>query len=135
MERLKERVSYLKGLAEGLNISDSSNEGKVLKNIIEVMGEFADAIADMDTSQGQLEEYIEQIDSDLADIEEDYYDCSEDDDLDEEYYELECPVCHDTIVVDEDTFDEENEIVCPNCKNEIEIEFEGNCHCGCEKQD
>lgn len=133
MNNLKERVAYLRGLAEGLKIDESSNEGKLLKGIIGVLDEFADAIDELDEVQDEISEYLEHVDEDLAELEEDYYDEEDDQDeeFDSEYYEVECPICHDTVVVEEEAFEKENKIVCPNCNNEIEIEFEGMCDCGC----
>ena len=133
MEHLKERVSYLKGLAEGLNVSDATNEGKLLKNIINVLEEFADAMVDMDAVQEEMGDYVEEVDNDLAELEEDYYG-EQEEDLDGEYYEIECPICNDTIVVEEDAFDND-EIICPSCKNPIEIEFDEKCDCCCECED
>ena len=37
MKYLREKVSYLKGLADGLPLDENTNEGKVLRAIIEVL--------------------------------------------------------------------------------------------------
>lgn len=34
-----EKVSYIKGLAEGLKVDESTNEGKVITAILDVLGE------------------------------------------------------------------------------------------------
>ena len=44
MKYLYEEVAYLKGLAEGLNISKETNEGKIIHKIIDVLESFADSI-------------------------------------------------------------------------------------------
>ena len=44
MDYLFQRVSYLRGLAEGLKISDSTDEGKVLLSIIDTLDEIVEAI-------------------------------------------------------------------------------------------
>ena len=54
METIGEKVSYLKGLCEGLNISDEK-EGKVLKGIIDVLADISAAIEDVE------DDVIEQI--------------------------------------------------------------------------
>lgn len=139
MDYLKEKVSYLKGLSDGLKIDEKTDEGKLLKGIIEVLGDFAEAMDELDDSQEYLNEYVEELDEDLADLEdeiydEDYDEDDEEDELDGEYYEIECPVCHEIVVVEEEAFvDDSNKIICPNCSNEIEIDFEcdGECDCGC----
>lgn len=130
MEHLKEKVSYLKGLAEGLKIDEKSNEGKLLKGIIDVLDDFAEAIIELDEIQDEIAEYVEDIDEDLSELEEDVYE-DDDEEEDEEYYEVECPICHEIVVVEEEALVSESAIVCPNCNNQIEIECDCECDCGC----
>jgi len=130
MGYLKERVSYLKGLAEGMQLNDSSNETKLLKAIIEVLDDMSLAVEDVEEVQEQISEQIDTIDDDLAEIEKLVYDEDDDDDSDEEIYftEIECPYCNEKINIDEDMIDDEdNTIECPNCHKEIE--FEWDCEC------
>ena len=70
MSYLNERVSYLKGLAEGMQISDASNEGKLLKAIIEVLDDIALTIDDIEEVQDLMSEQVDGIDEDLARVEE-----------------------------------------------------------------
>ena len=61
--------------------------------IIDVLESFADSIVELDEEQCDLAEYVESIDEDLSDIEDDIYD---DDELDEDcddlsFIEMECP--------------------------------------------
>ena len=121
MKYLYEEVAYLKGLAEGLEISKETKEGKIIHKIVEVLDSFADAIVELEEEQIDLIEYVESIDEDLADMEDDIYDDedSEDDDEDENYsyVEMECPNCSDLVEIDEDLlYNDEIDIVCPNCK-------------------
>ena len=140
MEYLGEKVAYLRGLADGMKIEESSNEGRLLKGIIDVLDDFAATIADLEDSQELLSEHIESIDEDLAEVESEVYEDMEDEEFDEdyddeeevEYFEVECPNCHETVYLDEDMFDNEEEITCPNCKETIEIEFDCDCDCGCD---
>lgn len=44
---MMESVSYLKGLAEGLGIDDSTKEGKLLSAIVDVLDDMAAEIADI----------------------------------------------------------------------------------------
>ena len=88
MEYLYEKVSYLKGLADGLAIDESRSEGKLLLHIIDTLEEFADAIVDLKDEQDEMGEYVEAIDESLSDMEEEVYlDYDEDDygDYDEDY--------------------------------------------------
>ncbi len=146
MNYLKERVAYLKGLAEGMQISDATNEGKLLKAIIEVLDDVALAVDDIEEVQEQLSEQVDSMDEDIAAIESQVFDeeededdedgcgCGcEDDDEDEdevcENGEFECPHCGETISIEDAAFNEDNTAInCPHCGKDIEIEWE--CECG-----
>lgn len=137
MDYLYEKVSYLKGLAEGLNIDDSTKEGKLLLHMLSALEDFADAMDELYERQEDLEEYVSYMDEDLADVEEevfsdyeddDYYDYEmfDDDDTDFDYVEIECPNCHEEIYLDKELMDDECEIECPNCHESIIAEIEDN---------
>ena len=132
MSELKSRVAYLQGLAEGLSIEQSSKEGKLFTALIDVLNDVVQEIEGMSEKQVELESYIEAIDEDLGDLEEDVYDddddecdccCDEedfedeDDDFDEDYVEVECPKCHDIVRFDSSILDDDEavEVTCPNC--------------------
>ena len=116
MKYLYEEVAYLKGLAEGLEISKETKEGKIIHKIVEVLESFADAIVDLEEEQADLIEYVESIDEDLADMEEDIYE-DEDEDSDFSYVEMECPNCGDLVDIDEDLlYNDEIDVICPNCQ-------------------
>ncbi len=82
MDYLVQKVAYLKGLADGLGINDTTNEGKLLLQIVETLEDFTDVIADTIEDQMDLEEYVNFIDEDLADIEEDIYGVYDEDEFD-----------------------------------------------------
>ena len=132
MNYLRERVSYLKGLAEGMQISDSTNEGKLLKAIIDVLDDIAMTVDDVEEVQEQLSGQIDNIDEDLAEIERVIFD--DEYDMDEEMYlsEIECPNCGQPIELDDDTVSEEDEFIqCPSCKEKIELDWDCDCEeCG-----
>ncbi|MGN9164152.1 CD1247 N-terminal domain-containing protein [Tissierellaceae bacterium HCP3S3_D8] len=85
MDYLFQKVSYLQGLADGLNVDDSTNEGKLLLHIIDVLGEFAEVIDEVIEDQVDLEEYVSFIDEDLSDVEDELYGLDEDYDDYEDY--------------------------------------------------
>lgn len=133
MKYLYEEVAYLKGLAEGLEISTESKEGKIIHKIVEALETFAEAIVELDEEQADLTEYVESIDEDLSDIEDDIYG-DEDDDEDEEglsFIEMECPNCSDLVEIDEELlYDDEIDVVCPNCQAIIlSSDDEDDCLC------
>ncbi len=139
MNYLKERVSYLKGLAEGMQISDSTNEGKLLKAILEVLDDVALAVDDVEEVQEQLTEQIDEIDEDLSEIESLIYDdedeccddecCDEEEDGEEEEEidaEFDCPHCGETVNL-ADAYMKKDSVLCPHCNKEIEIEWTCDC--------
>ncbi|MCX7843273.1 MAG: hypothetical protein N2489_09410 [Clostridia bacterium] len=129
MSYLKERVAYLRGLAEGMQLSDSTNEGKLLKAMLEVMDDFALAVDDIEEVQEQLSEQVDNIDEDLAEIERVIFEEEEQEDDDFCFTEVECPYCNETISVDKDMIDDDGETIeCPSCHKKIELEWD----CGCE---
>lgn len=85
MEYLMQKVSYLKGLANGLGISEATNEGKLLLHIVDVLEEFTDVLDETIGNQMDLEEYVNFIDEDLADVEDEIY--GTDEDYDEFYFD------------------------------------------------
>ena len=94
MMTVTEKVAYLKGLAEGMKMDDSTNEGKLLLAIIDTLDDIALTVSDMEDSMTELAAQVDEIDDDLGAVEEDLYcdddDCDCDDD-DEALYEVECP--------------------------------------------
>ena len=124
-----ERVAYLKGLIKGLEIDESKKEGKVLLAMLEVIDDMALAITDIEESQAELQELVDIIDEDLGEVEEDLYDDDDDDDdcgcgcCDDELFEIECPSCGESIVIDEDMLDD-GEMECPSCEELLEFDIE-----------
>lgn len=136
MSYLNERVAYLKGLVDGMELDKDTKEGKLLVHIVDVLEDFADSISELDDELTEVSEYVDAIDEDLSDLEEDFYD--EADEFDDEDFidfdEIKCPTCGELIYLDEDMFaDNENgelEIACPECKETIHISEEcEECHC------
>jgi len=123
---ITEKVSYLKGLIEGLKIDDSTSEGKVINIMSDILDELATAVSELKEDTEYLNEYIEEIDDDLADVEDeldDLYDDEDDDeedDDDDEYgdlFDVVCPSCGETIFLD-DSIDPSC-IICPACNTEF----------------
>lgn len=111
MDYLIQKVSYLRGLADGLGIDENSKEGKLLLHIVDILEEFADVLDETIENQEDLEEYVTFIDEDLADVEDDIY--GEDDEDDDYYYED-----------DEFDFDDfcDDDDCCCHCEEEFEEE-------------
>ena len=126
---ISEKVAYLKGLAEGLNIdTDKSKEGKLITVMIDILEEIALSIEDLEENSLALGEEIDVLSDDLADVEdivfddEDEDEDEEDEDFDDDWFEVECPSCDEVLVVDEDAL-EEGYIKCPNCGTEYSLDL------------
>ena len=130
MSRMGEKVAYLKGLAEGMRLDAQSDQGKLLLAMIDAMEAFASGQEETCAQLDELQQYVEEIDSDVSDLEEALF--SEDDEDDEEYdgdedddedgdglIEYECPHCGTVVFFDEEAFDMEEKHLCPNCHRSI----------------
>ena len=123
---ITEKVAYLKGLMEGLDLDKTTKEGKVLDAMADILEDLALTVADncdqidaIDEDLESLEEYV----YDEFDFDEDGYDDIFGDDEEGEY-EFECPNCHEVVFIDESVFDEGKEIECPNCGAKLEGFYE-----------
>ena len=131
MEDLRSQVAYLKGLASGLNITEESKEGKLLLKMIEVLGQLSEAVEEMQDDYDDVMEYAEAIDKDLTDLEEDYYEDFDPEDVfvdvddpeEGQYFTVECPDCKELVYLDEELLEEDDtlEILCPKCEKVVFI--------------
>lgn len=138
--KLGEKVAYLKGLIEGLEIDGSTKEGKVILAVADILDEVAVTSEDMQDQIDEIVEVVDAIDEDLGEVERDFYDaddcCCDDDDYcecddddcecgcddDDELYEVVCPSCGDTICLNEGML-EEGSMTCPGCGELLEFDF------------
>jgi len=142
---LTERTAYIKGLCEGMGLDKKDTpEAKIINALIELCEEITLEIEDIEYDIGELADYCEELDEDLGDVEEvlvdmddedwdecdcdcdcDDCDCEGDcDDCDcdccfddEDYFEIICPSCGETVCFDESVNSEE--LTCPACGAEI----------------
>lgn len=130
---ITEKVAYLKGLAEGMDLDTEKKEGKLLAAIIDVLEDIALELSDIEDAQEELGDGLDAVSDDLEDVEDLLY--GEDDEDDEPEYELDdlgededcyattCPTCEETIYFDESVL-EDGEVVCPNCGEKLEFDLE-----------
>lgn len=129
-----EKVAYLKGLVEGLELDESKSETKVIKAMMDVLDDLALTVTDLSDDVDIMAEQLDAVDEDLGDLEEFVYDdeddcdcdCCDYDDCDccdDDLYEVECPACHESVYVDESIL-EDGSIECPNCGEKLEFEIE-----------
>ncbi len=70
---ISEKVAYLKGLAEGLNLDTDSKEGKLIAAIIDVLDDMAEKFADIEDELCDVEDGLDAVSDDLSDVEETLY--------------------------------------------------------------
>ena len=149
---ISEKSAYLKGLMDGLKLNPESDEGKMIAAMVDLLGDMAKKITDIEDTTIAISDELDEIEEDLDAIEDfimdededddEYYDDDEDDeddeswdDEDEEFeegfdfgdedstiYEVEC-ACGNIIDFDEETL-EKGSIVCPNCGETLEFSVE-----------
>ena len=121
---ISEKVAYLKGLMEGLNIDEQTNEGKLFTAIVDVLDEIALEIEDLTDEVMELGDGLDVVSDDLSDVEDIVYDDDDDDDDDEEEecYATTCPECEEEIYFD-DTVLEDGALLCPNCGAKLEFDL------------
>lgn len=142
---ISEKAAYIKGLAEGLSVDQDTKEGKIIAALIDVVGDMAeelqrlnDYIEEIDECLGDVEDYLVDemedcdCDCDCDDCDCDCDDCDCDCDCDdcdcdgcEEFFEAECPNCHETFEIDADELDDDDAIiVCPHCNQKLVFDDE-----------
>ena len=126
MSNLRDRGSYLQGLAEGLKLDTEKNEGKLIEKILELLTDITAEMESLREDHDDLSSYVEAVDNDLSDLEdvvlgdddedEDYDDEDEDDEEEDDgLVEYTCPHCGEEMTFEVDSFDFDEDYLCPNC--------------------
>ena len=122
-----EKVTYIKGLCEGLNKDD-----KIISAILDVLTDIAENLIEIDEELDDVASVMTDLEESVCDLEdeiygeddydEDYYD----DDIEEdvgEMYETVCPNCDNTIRFDYDQA-QKGGMDCPNCGKKLVFELD-----------
>ena len=128
---IKEKIAFLKGLAEGLGLNPESKAEKLISVIIDTLSAMADEIEELNENALDIGEELDAISDDLADVEEFLFDEDDDDDDDDFNYFDDFDDDDDD---DDDDFENEEsgcefcsrdsfsyEVECPSCGAEIEL--------------
>lgn len=137
MSNLMDRVSRLKTMVGAMNLDLSEDASRLMLEMLGLMGEMAQEMQQMQDAHAELNEYVESLDDDLADLAESLLDGGEDeepgvtideDDVDEDDApELEdgemivyaCPSCGTEIEFDPADVDFDEDYLCPQCGKPI----------------
>ena len=123
---ISEKVAYLKGLAEGLDLDTvKSKEGKLISVMIGIMEELAMSVEDLEENALNLGEEIDVLSDDLADVEAVLFDDEmdeDDEDYDDDWFEVDCPTCGEPLIIDEEAM-AAGEVECPDCRSRFAMEL------------
>lgn len=147
--KIKEKVAYIKGLAEGLGVCAEEKTGKVISEMLSVLSDMAEKLEAVENDNAELRQYVEELDEDLGSVETDLYETDDDDDCDcddcdcddcdcndcdcdcddcdcddcdcdEDDVCVVCPHCGANLVVEPD--DDPEKLECPECKKVFSID-------------
>lgn len=85
MDNFFSRVSYLKGLMEGLKIDPESDEGKVFYAIADTLEDMSQAVALIDDRLNVQDDYVDLLNEDLSEVERELFGVADDDFENDEY--------------------------------------------------
>ena len=125
---ISEKVAYLKGLAEGLDLdTQKSKEAKLISVMIGILEEIGLSIEELEENALALGEEIDVLSDDLADVEEVVFEDEDDEDEDEEdydddWFEVECPNCEEPLIIDDEAL-EAGVVECPNCQTKFALDL------------
>jgi len=124
---LKEKVAYLKGLTEGMELPKGKDEGKIIILILELLGDMASAVEAMEVIQDEFADDLGDLEDEVEELNEII--CEEYEDYDDDYNSIltTCENCGVDIEFTPDEINEDGKIICPACKQEIDF-----C-CDCEE--
>ena len=131
MSDLSKKVEYLKGLAEGMNLKEDTQEQKLLLRMLDVLDAVAAEVDELRENQDEFNEYLENMDEDLAALEDAVFEdedgeyTDEDEDVEgDSVVEFECPHCGFKTRFDITDFDFEEDYLCPECQQPFFPEHE-----------
>ena len=135
MSKLTDRISFLKGMAAGMKLNMDKDANKLMLEMLAAMGEMAEEMDAMAERHNDLNEYVESIDDDLADLEEtlfgeetlegeedlleDGQDEDDDEDEDDDLIVYACPHCGHEIEFHASDVDFDEDYLCPECHKPI----------------
>ncbi|MDR0764396.1 MAG: hypothetical protein LBE65_02240 [Synergistaceae bacterium] len=115
----RERLAYLRGLAEGQNITENTGTSKFHEALLNVLDAITGELEEIASGHADLREYVEELrDESLSFGDDDDFDDDDDDDEfdeEEEYESVTCPECGKDFFYRPDVYEEDEDLLCPNC--------------------
>ncbi len=127
MKKIGEKVSYIKGLAEGIEIDQNNKEGRILIAVLDVLSDIADALTQFDEELDEAADVLAGLEQDVNDVKDEIYGQDDDEDYFEgdldDLYETTCPSCGNTIRFDYDQA-ASGGMECPNCGQHLAFQID-----------
>ena len=120
MSKLTDKASYLKGMAAGLKLNMEKDTNQLLLEVLNMLGDIAEEMDAMADAHDELNEYVESIDADLADLEETLFGDDEEDECGCHCGHDDCD-CEDEDCDCEEDSDELISYACLHCGHDIEF--------------
>ena len=61
MSELTNRAAYLKGMADGMNFDATTNEGKLISGLLELVSDLADKVDAIDSEQDFILDMLDEV--------------------------------------------------------------------------
>ena len=125
MSKISEKISYLKGLCEGVDLKDDVY-GKLFRAVIDTLDAVSEEIEDHDLAIQDISDDLDDVFDDLDDLDDAVFGEDDDgfeDEEDDGFFEAVCPSCGGVIYFDEDMLDNEDGLICPHCNEPVDIDI------------
>ena len=98
---LNAKAAYIRGMMKGMEFDPTTQEGKIIVAMMDLLEEMADVVSEHDDALDQAFDELDAIDEDMDDLVDSIFgDDDEDEDEDED---------------DDGAFETSYEVTCPNC--------------------
>ena len=141
---IAKRVTYLKGLAEGLGLGHDTKEEKILHIIMEILEDIAVELEAVAEDVTVLDDDMSVLVEDMQNLEDMFFEEEVDEHCgcpapsagsggankpekrertqpEPQFYTVQCPACDDEITIDDGVL-AQGAIDCPNCGERLELE-------------
>jgi len=122
---IPEKVAYLKGLAEGLELdATQSKEARLISVMIGILEEIGVELNHVGETVDELGEELDAVSDDLNEVERLVYHERPKDGApaEESFYAVECPNCGEDLAIDESVLDA-GTVECPACHEKFAIDL------------
>ena len=104
-----------------MKFDTSTDEGKLIKALLDIVEDIVISAEDLEDTQDQIVDVIDEYEERISDLEDEIFEDSYDEDIDEP---LTCPECGADLDFDELGIDESvDSFRCPECGTKIDVEW------------